>query len=71
MDVVSLKILAGLVTVLGLKGEYGSMLRDSSTFDVFVRNALPKVGWRGLRTLGKNKYEYNLKFCNAQFHIRV
>ena len=37
MDVVSIKILAGLVTQLNLKGEeYGSMLRDSSTFDVFV-----------------------------------
>ena len=38
MDVVGLKILAGLLAVLDLKGEYGSMLRDSkfSTFDVFV-----------------------------------
>ena len=36
MDVVSLKILAGLVNVLDMNNEYESMLRDSSTFDIFV-----------------------------------
>ena len=40
------------------------MLRDSSTFDVFVfvLQSLLKIGWQHLRTLRKNKYEYNFKF---------
>ena len=32
ITVVSLKILAGLISVLDNKGEYGSMLRDTSTY---------------------------------------
>ena len=47
-----------------MKGEYRSIFRDSSTFEVFVflvRTA-PKIGWQHLKTLRKNKYDYNLKF---------
>ena len=50
MAVVSLKILAGLVTVLELKREYQSMLKENVQFDVSIllfrkhaSNALERV----------------------------
>ena len=43
MAVVSLKILAGLVVVLDIKGEYGSMRKDNSTHSS-VLTGLPEIG---------------------------